>query len=196
MTFAARVVDALGPALREQGGPQLVALVEALTNELELTDETATPTTRAWPPMFDASATPYPRTLGSATGTPVPFGLTLEQQRAYVLERPVQRRGTPGAIKAAVRDALNGRTVELRERDGSPWHLTVRVYQAHLAAGGAEAVRAAALTQKPYGVTIGVEVATGATYRHLRERHGPTYAELSASLPAYAETTGHPAEEV
>lgn len=196
MTFAARVVQALGPGLRGMGGEQLVDLVEALTSQVEQTDEITTPAARLWPPVFDLETTPYPRTLGAATGTVVPFGLTLEQQRDYVAERPAQRRGTPRALEAAVRDALiGGRTVELIERDGSPWQLTVRVYLAELGPGGATAVLAAALTQKPYGLVIRVEVANGASYRHMTEHHGDTLADFADAFPNYAAATSHAAEE-
>lgn len=194
MTFSDRVLDGLGPALLRQGGAVLVDLVEALTGPLQDVAASAASNGRAWPVVFDLAETPYPAALGSATGTPVPAGLTVEKQRAYVTERPGQRRGTPAAIIAAVRETLSAtRTVELNERDGSPWHLTIRVFEAELPAGGAAAVKAAALTQKPYGITITIDVKVlpgAASYQHLSEEHG-TYAELSVEFPTYAAMTAH-----
>lgn len=195
MSFSARVLDGLGRAFLLQGGPVLVDLVEALTAPLQDVDTSATPSGRSWPVVFDLAETPYPSVLGSALGTPVPRGLTVEKQRDYVTQRPAQRRGTPAAIVAAVRETLSStRTVELEERDGSPWHLTIRVLEAELPDGGAEAVKAAALTQKPYGITVTIDVKVlpgTATYQHLSEAHGATYAELSAEFPTYASMTAH-----
>jgi len=145
VTFAQRVLDGLGATMRQRAGAQLTDLVEAISSQLELVDEMLQPTERGWAAVFDASSTPAPKWLGVVTGTTVPPGLTVQQQRDYVATRPQWRRGTPAAIIAAVKDLLGGeKIVTLVERDGSPWHLTIRMYKADAQGVTSEQILAAA----------------------------------------------------
>lgn len=190
--IADRVVAATGEAFTDRAGagfPLLVgALVSALQDIANLTD----PATNDWAGAFDLDTTPAPGWLGAITGTPVPNGLDLESTRAYVRNRPAWRRGTPGAILAAARAAYSRGHIELLERNGSPWRATLLVYGATELE--LEQIRVAAVEQKPVGIVLTVEAATGASYEHLRTFHG-TYAQLAAEFPTYDAMTAHQPEE-
>lgn len=183
MTFTDRVLEALGPAFRERAGELLPDLVAALCGELDAVDDLMSPGNRTWAKVFDLDVTPYPALIGQAAGTPVPAGLSLEQQRAYVRARTSWRRGTPAAMAAAVQALLTGtQRVDIIERDGTPWRLSIRVWQPETTATAAE-IRAAATTQKPVGIVIDqIHIDPGASYRHMRDEHGPTYADLTDFL--------------
>lgn len=187
-TLTDRVLDALGPGLVARAGVGLAALVDGLAGGLRDADDRLAPTGRGWATAFDLDTTPEPKWIGTATGTTVPGGLTLAQQRTYVRDRPAFRRGTPTALVAAVAGVLTGtQRVELLERDGGPWRATVRVYAAELPGTTAD-VLAAALAHKPVGILLDVIELTGATYDHLTAYHG-TYEALAATFPTYDAAT-------
>lgn len=182
MSFADRVLAGLGPTFTAQAGPLLADLVGALVSEIEATDELLQPAVGGWAGAFDLTTTPDPTWLGRLTGTPLPGGLTLAEQRAYILARPNWRRGTPAALLAAVAATLTGtRNVEITERDGSPWQLTIHTFEAETP--DPDASLAAALTQKPVGIVLDYEVVAGANYQHFRDIHGPTFAADAVRFP-------------
>lgn len=208
-TVAARLVAALGDALARRGGTQLEDLVDGYAVPVAPLDDRLQPTDRGWPAAVDLDTTPDPAFIGAATGTRVPGGLTTEQQRDYVRDRASFRRGTPAAIKGAVRGVLTGATkrVDIIERDGSPWRFSLRVWASELPGydpAGPEtgqaaeaAVVAAAATQKPVGIVIDTDVEViehNATYAHLSAEHG-TYADLLAAFPTPALAAAHVPEE-
>lgn len=188
---ADRVLEALGATFRRRAGDLLPPLVESLATPLDAVDQVVAPTARGWARIFDLDTTTQPSTLGAATGTVLPSGLTLEQQRAYLREQPSRRRGSSTSIIAAARAAAPGRMVDLFERLGSPWNLQVRL------TGGANdpatiaAVRAAVELQKPVGITLDVIVVAGATVAHVAAHHGPTVAQLAAEFPTVADLATH-----
>lgn len=194
---AGRVLDALGDAYRRAAGPLLEPLVDGLTAQLVDVDERVEPTERGWARVFDLDTTTDPAWLGRAIGSKVPGDLTVEQARAFVRERAYWRRGTPGAIAAAVAALLVGqRRVDLIERDGSPWRLTIRVYAAEVPPGVTAAqLKAAASTQKPVGIVVTVDVVAGATFAHMAAEHGPTFADEAVDFPTFADATNHLPEE-
>lgn len=192
MSVDERVLDALGPAFRERAGDLLPELVAALTVALDDVDELLAPTDGGWPAVFDLDLTPMPAWLGQLGGTIVPGGMTLEQQRAYVRDRPAWRRGTPGAMVAAVQQLLTGtKRVELIERDGSPWRLTIRVWAPEATGVTEEQIIAAAATQKPVGlVIIGAEIAV-VTLDHIAREHGPTLEGIENEFPTLEDIENH-----
>lgn len=197
MTPAERVLDALGDGFQAAAGPGLVPLVEAYAEPLNTTDALVTPTPRGWAAAFDLDTTPDPRWLGALAGSRPPGGATTEQAREFIRDRASWRRGTPAAMRAAVAALLTGaRRVVLLERDGSPWRLTVRVFTPEVPPGVTAAdIKRAALTQKPVGIVLTVEIVAGASYDHMQEQHGPTYAAQAASFPTYAQAMNHLPEE-
>lgn len=193
-TFAERVHDNLGPALHAAAGgdgPQLlIDLVDALTAGVERSDQLTTETPGGWLAAFDLATTPEPAWLGNLTGTQVPGGLTLEQQRAYVLQRPSWRRGTLRALRQAALAYLTGaQHLEVVERDGSPWRLTVRVFAAEIS--DQAALRAALLEQKPVGIVLNLDIRLGASFEHMRTQHGPTFTSARAQFPTFSDAKTH-----
>lgn len=193
---AARLVEALGAALLRRGGDQLEDLVDGYAVSLAPLDDRLQPVPiRGWPAAFDLDTTPDPAFIGAATGTRVPGGLTLEQQRDYVRDRTAWRRGSPAAVKGAVAALLTGtRRVDLFERDGSPWHLRVRTYSAQSADVTEADIVAAAGTQKPVGITLDAEIALGASYEH-HTAEWETYEDFTAAYSSYDEASIHVPEE-
>lgn len=184
MTVSARVLDGLGPTFRERAGDLLDDLVGGLTSELETVNALVQPTSSRWATIFDLDTTPQPRWLGTATGTTVPPGLTTDQQRAYLRDRPAWRRGSLDAMAAAIGTLLDspGRVgfVERTDVDGgaNAWHLQIRVYAGDTDATEAE-ILAAAATQKPVGLVLdGVEFVPAVTYADLATLYDD-YAELA-----------------
>lgn len=194
---AQRVLDALGDAFRAQGGPVLEDLVDGLAAPLNDAASRLTVTGRGWPAAFDLDETPDPTWLGAIMGSRVPAGLTVDQAREYVRSRPYWRRGTPAAMTAAVATLLTGsQRVDLIERDGSPWRLTVRVYSGETPDGvTVDDIAAAAATQKPVGIVLTAEIVDTATLAHFAAEHGPTYSDVAADFPTYEEASYHTPEE-
>lgn len=186
-----RVLDALGETFRKRAGALLAPVVESFVGPAVAMDQMLEPTERGWARIFDAAETPSPATVGAATGTPIPSGLTLDQQRAYLLEQPGRRRGSAGAIIAAARAAAPGRQVDLFERLGSPWNLQVRLTGGANDAPTIAAVRAAVDRQKPVGITLDVVIVAGASYDHMRLHHGATYNAQAAAFGTYEDERVH-----
>lgn len=191
--FSDRVIEALGPAFAERAGTLLEPLVTGLTIEVGATDALLSPAgDDAWPVLFDLDTTPHPAWLGQTAGTRAPGGLSRQQQREYIRDRRAWRRGTPGAIRAAVVATLRGsRRVDLVERDTSPWHLTVQVYESEVPGGDTAPVLAAAASQKPVGIVVAVEVLSGATVAHMTDFHGPTVTDYAAAFTTVADARDH-----
>lgn len=185
---AARVLAALGSAFNERAGALLEHLVDGLTKPLADIDDMVQPTARGWARAVDLDETTIPAWYGNATGTRVPGGLTVEQQRDYVRDRASWRRGSPAAVKGAVAQLLDpttSRRVDLRERDGSPWRLGLIVWAASRIGVTDEQLLAAATSQKPVGIVLtDVEVLEGATWDHIVAEHG-TWEDVLADFTAW-----------
>lgn len=197
MSFAARVLAGMGPGFRRRSGPLLEPTVDALASAAEPLDALVVGdgTRPPWTDAFDLERTAFPAWVGQASGTPVPGSLSLPAQRAYVRDRPAQRRGTVGALVATVQQTLRGsRRVVLVERDGGPYRLRVQVYASEVT--DVEQVRAAALTQKPVGLVLTVEVLSGASVAHMRDFHGPSVADYAARFATVGQARDHVPEGV
>ncbi|MSZ75533.1 MAG: hypothetical protein F2667_00330 [Actinobacteria bacterium] len=200
MSFADRVLAGLGRGIASRAGPLLPAFVRGLTDQTVATDElvTVTDPTEAigHAGVFDLDASPFATYLGQLSGTEVPGGLTLAQQRDYVRDAPGRRRGTPAAMVAALRPFLTGyKRVDIIERDGSPWRLRVLVYTAQIAPGVTQAqLEAAAALQKPVGNVMVVEQRAGASFDHNRT-HTTTFDSRLAYFPTFNDATNHLPEE-
>jgi hypothetical protein len=187
----ARVLDALGETFRKRAGTLVTPVVESLIEPATTIDDLVDPTPGGWSRVFDLDTTTAPATLGAATGTQLPPGLTLEQQRTYLREQPSRRRGSASSIIAAARAAAPGRMVDLFERDGSPWRLEVRLTGGANDAGTIAAVTTAVNAQKPVGIILEVTVVAGASYEHMRLHHGATYAAQAAAFGTYEDERTH-----
>lgn len=193
MTFASRVLAGMGAAFPRRAGALLEPLVDALTSGVQTAAGIVGTKDKPFPDVFHLDRTPYPSFVGAATGTPVPGGLSLEAQRAYVRDRPAQRRGTPGAIREAVKATLVGsKRVELVERTPNVDTVTVQVYSSE--APDTAKAESAARSQKPVGLLLTFNVLTGATYSHMTTTHGPSYGDFSAAFATYTAARDHTPE--
>lgn len=189
--FGERVLVGLGETFRKRAGDLLSRIVEGLVQPAARIDDLVAPTERGWPRLFDLDTTTAPATLGAATGTQIPAGLTLEEQRTYLREQPSRRRGSASSIDAAARAAAPGRRVDLFERLGSPWHLEVRLTGGTNDADTIAAVTEAVLRQKPVGITLTVTVTAGATVLHVKNHHGPSVAQLATQFATVGDLATH-----
>jgi hypothetical protein len=149
------VLASLGEALLERAGPLLADVVAGLVGPLDdLADMVGT--------YADLDATQQPNLLGQLAATRAPGDLDPAAQAAWIRAHPRWLRGTPAQLILAVRDAIGAdATVVLVERDESPWHFTVRVYEDELGDITAVQVRDAALPQKPVGLIMHIDVVPG-----------------------------------
>lgn len=191
MTVAERALEGLGEAFRDRAGPLLQPVLEALADPADDVDDHVAPTPGGWARLFDLDTTAAPATLGAVTGTQLPSGLTLEQQRTYLREQPSRRRGSAASIEAAARAAAPGRQVDLFERLGSPWHLQVRLTGGTSDPATITAVEAAVALQKPVGITLEVVVVAGASVNHVKTHHGPSVAQLATQFATVDDLATH-----
>lgn len=192
---AGRVLAGLGAAFADRAGLLLPPLVHELTMPMVDTDEALASTDRGWAAIFDLDLTPQPAWLGNATGTRVPAYATTEAQRDYVRERPGWRRATPTSLLAAIRSVYPDGRVDITERDGSPWRISVRVYEAEADAEQQRLLSIVLEEQRPAGIILDLLAAEGATIAHAAAEHGPTVADLAADFPTVADLVEHIPEE-
>jgi hypothetical protein len=186
-----RVLDGLGPALRDAAGALLPALVDALVADLAATDALLTvgDDDLASASLATLGATPFPHWLGQFAGLRVPAGLTVADARSYVAGRGGARGGTPVALRTAAAGRLTGtRRVDLIERDSSPWRATVVTYSAETP--DPAAVLTAATGEKPVGIVLTHQVRLGqslgqlaATPLTLGDLRSQTYDQIRRTVP-------------
>jgi len=105
------------------------------------------------------------------------------RRRDIIKQAPSWKRGTPAAIKAAVKAQLTGgKTVILRERLGGAYKLSIYTYA--IDTPDADRVLAAILTQKPGGITLTYAVHDMQDYQQLLTNHA-TYDAIWAYYGTY-----------
>lgn len=115
-----------------------------------------------WSPLLDPArapvwALPWLAQLAGVNLTP---GAPADEWRDEITSPPAFRRGTPDAIVDATARTLTGaKRVTLRERDGSPWLITVITYTSQTP--DAVAAERAARSQKPAGLVMTFRVDPG-----------------------------------
>ena len=189
-----------------------LAEIEALVRDTE--------THEGWGILLDREETPATALeyVAQFVGATLDRVLTEEQKRQEMIDRPRHARGTVPALIAAVQPFLKGtKRVEVIERDGHPYRIRVRVYQAEIGGdtyddlggkyqtydamtatgltyddlgGNAGKAEAAAHEAKAGGLVLTFEIAAGATYDQLSEEF-PTYDALSAAFADYDEMTNY-----
>lgn len=149
------VLAALGEALLERAGPLLADVVAGLVGPLDnLAELIGT--------YADLDETVQPNLLGQLAATTAPELLDAADQVDWIRAHPRWRRGTPNQLILAVRDLIGAdATVVLVERDESPWHFTVRVYEDEIGDFTNAQIRQAALPQKPVGLIMQIDIAPG-----------------------------------
>lgn len=119
--------------------------------------------------------------LQYAGGRDFPPGLTVEQKRDLIADAPWMRRGTPDAIKGAIKPYLTGgQTVEFYERDGGAYKLTAITYTSETP--DPDAAEAALRQQVPVGVILTYHVYPGWSIGAMEAAY-PTIGDLEAAFP-------------
>lgn len=215
----------LGPALRDgdaaqgypllrfcESGGRLLQNIEDLTR-----DAGAAP---GWSTLFDITRAPTYALpwMGQTVGVTVDPTIHDGAQRDQIVRESGQNRGTVAALQQATRSFLQGATptVDVIERDGNPWTVTVAIYASQLvgmsyaklsesypaytdltarystyqqyAVGFSELYQALAQV-KPAGLLLNLYVRTGPSYASLSIAD-LTYIAAAAHYPTYAAEIG------
>jgi len=117
--------------------------------------------------------------LGQIVGIHFEDSLTVQQKREKIIERPAFKRGTVGALTAAVKQHLTGaKFVFLVERfEGHAYRLFIRTFTSQTPEPAQ--TLADILSQKPAGLKLDFEVLDGKTYLQWRTEY-KTYAGVKA----------------
>lgn len=213
-----------GEALTAQdpgNGYPLLRWLDGIGRQLQVVDDLCRDTSGfpGWSVVLDPVRCPtaYLPWQGQFVGVTVDPTLTDAQQRAQIIGEGGFARGTPSALVATAQRFLTGaKTVNLIERDGDPYTLTINVYAAQVAnqsysslsaaystyaqlsaayptyanmTGPAAELLVALMAAKPAGLVLYVNVLSGETYGQLSTNYA-TYAALSAAFPTYQAMTG------
>ncbi|MCD2193531.1 phage tail protein [Actinomycetospora endophytica] len=173
-----------------------------------------------WSALFDLSRCPTYGLpwLGQMVGVVVDPTLTDTEQRQQIYDEAATGRGTPARLRQVALSFLRGPApeVEVIERDGNAWTVTVTVYAAQLVgksyaelaaefptypqlnaayatyedyAVGYNELNAALQAAKPAGLILNLVVRTGASYAVL-SRELPAYPQLDSAFTDYAHMIG------
>jgi hypothetical protein len=130
--------------------------------------------------------------LGQFIGIHAQPGLTPAQQRQQLRDRVGWQRGTPAAVSAAIALFLTGtKTVQMNERDSSPYHFTATIWANELTPNTATQVtNYVNQFAKPAGLQWTLTVNPGSppavTYAQIYTR-GDTYGSIYTSFQTYAD---------
>lgn len=181
----------------EEYGWPLLLFCDALARQLQDVDDLARDRddgSPGWSAVMNADTAPadWIDWLAQFVGVAPNPAVSLAQKRVEAKAAVGWQRGTPAAMKAVVGRALaGGKQVTLIERNPTPYSLIVQVFEPDVPGGDTEAVRRAALTQKPAGLILDFQVLPGATYGHMKAAHGPTYADYAMAFATFADAHDH-----
>jgi hypothetical protein len=204
--MARPATSALGEAVYAHLGPvavqdeplgwPLLTLVQALAEmgrQVEDLVRPDDPDRRAWDPLLDVDLSPdwnLPY-IGQYVGVRVTPGGTPAQWRAQIRGVGGFKRGTVAAMREAVRATLTGtQFVDIIERDGDPWHITVTTRSAETP--NPAAALAAAMSQKAAGLILTMVNTATIIYTEAEFRWGALPAANVEAMFA----TGNDAEAV
>jgi hypothetical protein len=192
------VYERLGPvAVQDEAlGWPLLIFVQGLAEMARQVEELVRPDAidrRAWDPLLDVDLSPdwnLPY-LGQFVGVRVTPGGTPAQWRAQIKGVGGFKRGTVAAMKEAVRATLTGtQFVDVIERDGDAWHITVTTRSAETP--NPSVTLAAAMAQKAAGLVLAMVNTATIIYTEAESRWG---ALPAANVEAMF-VTGNDAEAV
>lgn len=181
----------------EDNGWALLIYLESMGQQLQVVDDLGRDDENGvagWARLLDLDATDdvglgY---LAQFQGVQLLVGLDSTAQRIRIRGTDGRNRGKLSAIVAAAQQFLTGaKRVDLYERDGGDaYALRVRTYAAETP--DSAAVLAALIAQKPAGIILTYEVASGMSYTQLDTAYTTytvmkatnlTYDQLKANLP-------------
>lgn len=136
----------------------------------------------------DLSSLPF---IGQFVGAVIPPGSSRATALGIIASHAAGGRGRPSTIVAAVQATLTGsKLCVLTERDTSPYHATITVYNVQMPDNAATLAAIAAV--KPAGLIITLQVNTGPTYAHADAALTThTYAGRETRFPTYADVQGY-----
>jgi len=200
---AERLWSSLGPWMRADGedtGWALLTLCEGFIGQAQSIlsivedDDDGNP---GWSSVMDVDRAPveWLPWLAQFVGVRMVAGLDEAAMRLRIRSADGFDRGTPESIKAAARQFLIGpdgthdtATVDLIERHGSAYRLTVTVHEAELMPGvTADQIYAAVREQKPAGLILNpVSVVGGDDYLTLRDENA-SYTAVRSRYTDYGD---------
>jgi hypothetical protein len=145
-----------------------------------------------WEPLFDVNVCPYKFLpwLGQIVGVRVPRGMPEDDARNFIKDLASMNRGSPEAIKQAIKYALSGsQTVILHERDAGDAYLLEVVTLDYETPDPALVIRYA-LTQKPGAIKFTNVVTAGWIYQDMTIHYGSTskkYKDIPAEYTTYSD---------
>jgi hypothetical protein len=125
-----------------------------------------------WADIVDLSVAPssFLDWLGQFVGVQPVGNLTDAQKRQRIANKEGFKRGSVPAMRSAAQVYLTGsKTVNLYERDTSPYHITVNTYTAETP--DSAAVQRALISQKPAGIVLTYTVTPGQTWGQMMAAH-------------------------
>jgi hypothetical protein len=143
-----------------------------------------------WAILFDPDHLDFPpeaiRWLGQFVGVRLAANMDFAVARSELQRKAGFRRGSPDAIKEAVRatlDPATPRSVYVVERQsGSAWRAVVATLREETP--DPEAAEKAAMSQKPMGVVMTYSLITGGTWSDLIATHA-TWADVKSDFPTW-----------
>lgn len=168
-----------GPDADPQG--VYLTLLDSVGRQIDQVDELVRDSDSGpgWSALLDPDRTPVPAYLAQFVGVRIPGGVTDAQARALVVAQPATRRGTVQALEAAAQTTLTGsRYVEVIERDGGAYRITVRTYDTETPD---RAVTEAALQDaKPAGLVLTHQIVSATSFALLEGAPTQTFTDLEA----------------
>lgn len=195
MSLADQIYEAMGPFAEDDASGDLRAFVEALTSPAEQIYEIVGEAEQefGWSVALDADLCPSAVLpwLAQWEGVTLTPDMSEADQRQAIKDREGSARGRVATIRARIERTLTGtKRIVVRERNPTAYSLYIRTWASETP--DEDLTRAAILAQKPAGIVLDYDAATGVTYIDVAATYadydalaatGMTYAELAESLP-------------
>lgn len=144
-----------------------------------------------WSAFYDPDRTPVWALpwLAQHVGVTLTPGLSEQQQRDRITSPPAFERGTLTGMQKAAQQTLSGNQyVFLKEREGSPYRVTIVTRTSETP--DAAATIAAARSQKPAGLILTHVTTTVRTWLEAQQAGGNTWAGVAATYGNWAAARG------
>lgn len=189
MTAADRIYAALGPFAEDDETGDLRAYIEALTSPLEILHQLLSEDNQdhPWQILTDPDRCPDALLpwLAQWDGVVLEDGMTAAEQRTAVKARAGLARGRISTIRERIERVLTGnKRIIIHERTPGPYDLYIRTIASETP--NPDEVLRAIRDQKPAGIVLDYDAATGITYIDLAANYA-TYGDLAATGMSYQE---------
>lgn len=125
--FSDAVIQQFPPQIQSGGLQAFVAALGEIFQQIDTLAHSDPP----WSILLDIDTIPDEGVpwLAQFVGISTDLSLTVDQQRQQIRDHAGWGRGTPAALKASIKKFLSGtQTVEIVERDTSPYHFSIVTY--------------------------------------------------------------------